>query len=79
MNETKLDKEIKSWLAFAAQKVVEVNALAKALAGQKDEVPCPHYFHLWCFLFFQNKEIFQKCFTRIAYRKIYKFLTDKCP
>ncbi|GER45760.1 5-methyltetrahydropteroyltriglutamate--homocysteine methyltransferase [Striga asiatica] len=30
-------KEIKSWLAFAAQKVVEVNALAKALAGQKDE------------------------------------------
>ncbi|MBA0637885.1 hypothetical protein Godav_005107 [Gossypium davidsonii] len=41
VNETKLDDEIKSWLAFAAQKVVEVNALAKALAGQKDEVfPC---------------------------------------
>lgn len=38
MNETKLDQEIKSWLAFAAQKVVEVNALAKALSGQKDEV-----------------------------------------
>lgn len=38
VNETKLDDEIKSWLAFAAQKVVEVNALAKALAGQKDEV-----------------------------------------
>ncbi|KAK3446426.1 LOW QUALITY PROTEIN: hypothetical protein EUGRSUZ_A02126 [Eucalyptus grandis] len=37
VNETKLDKEIKSWLAFAAQKVVEVNMLAKALAGQKDE------------------------------------------
>ncbi|XP_015873297.3 5-methyltetrahydropteroyltriglutamate--homocysteine methyltransferase [Ziziphus jujuba] len=37
VNETKLDKEIKSWLAFAAQKVVEVNALAKALAGQRDE------------------------------------------
>ncbi|XAR64859.1 5-methyltetrahydropteroyltriglutamate--homocysteine S-methyltransferase [Bertholletia excelsa] len=37
VNETKLDKELKSWLAFAAQKVVEVNALAKALAGQKDE------------------------------------------
>ncbi|KAJ6296745.1 hypothetical protein OIU78_022464 [Salix suchowensis] len=37
VNETKLDKEIKSWLAFAAQKVVEVNALAKALAGQKDK------------------------------------------
>ena len=38
VNETKLDDEIKSWLAFAAQKVVEVNALAKALAGHKDEV-----------------------------------------
>ncbi|KAE8660030.1 5-methyltetrahydropteroyltriglutamate--homocysteine methyltransferase 2 [Hibiscus syriacus] len=37
VNETKLDDEIKSWLAFAAQNVVEVNALAKALAGQKDE------------------------------------------
>ncbi|KAA8516889.1 hypothetical protein F0562_017293 [Nyssa sinensis] len=37
INETKLDKELKSWLAFAAQKVVEVNALAKALAGHKDE------------------------------------------
>lgn len=38
VNETKLDKEIKSWLAFAAQKVLEVNVLAEALAGQKDEV-----------------------------------------
>jgi len=38
VNETKLDNEIKSWLAFAAQKIVEVNALAKALAGAKDEV-----------------------------------------
>ncbi|KAM3295080.1 hypothetical protein ACQJBY_037753 [Aegilops geniculata] len=37
VNETKLDSEIKSWLAFAAQKVVEVNALGKALAGEKDE------------------------------------------
>ncbi|XP_068652443.1 5-methyltetrahydropteroyltriglutamate--homocysteine methyltransferase 1 [Aristolochia californica] len=37
VNETKLDDEIKSWLAFAAEKVVETNALAKALAGQKDE------------------------------------------
>ncbi|KAG7964334.1 hypothetical protein I3843_09G164600 [Carya illinoinensis] len=37
VNETKLDKEIKSWLAFAAQKVLEVNALAKALSGHKDE------------------------------------------
>ena len=38
VNETKLDKELKSWLAFAAQKVVEVNALAKALAGHQDQV-----------------------------------------
>lgn len=37
-NETKLDNEIKSWLAFAAQKIVEVNALANALTEQKDEV-----------------------------------------
>lgn len=37
-NETNLDREIKSWLAFAAQKVVEVNVLAKALSGDKDEV-----------------------------------------
>ncbi|XP_073289925.1 5-methyltetrahydropteroyltriglutamate--homocysteine methyltransferase [Primulina huaijiensis] len=37
VNEPKLDKEIKSWLAFAAEKVVEVDALAKALAGKKDE------------------------------------------
>ncbi|KAK7377855.1 hypothetical protein VNO80_03288 [Phaseolus coccineus] len=37
VNETKLDDEIKSWLAFAAQKIVEVNALAKALSGYKDE------------------------------------------
>jgi 5-methyltetrahydropteroyltriglutamate--homocysteine methyltransferase len=44
VNETKLDDEIKSWLAFAAQKVVEVNALAKALAGQKDEVYMARFF-----------------------------------
>ncbi|KAG0496287.1 hypothetical protein HPP92_000978 [Vanilla planifolia] len=37
VNETKLDDEIKSWLAFASQKVLEVNALANALAGKKDE------------------------------------------
>nr|ADE75603.1 unknown [Picea sitchensis] len=37
VNETKLDSEIKSWLAFAAQKLIEVDALAKALADQKDE------------------------------------------
>ncbi|KAK6144147.1 hypothetical protein DH2020_020967 [Rehmannia glutinosa] len=37
VNETKLDTELKSWLAFAAQKLLEVDALAKALSGQKDE------------------------------------------
>ncbi|KAL6527884.1 hypothetical protein OROMI_029695 [Orobanche minor] len=37
VNETKLDTELKSWLAFAAQKLFEVNALAKALSGLKDE------------------------------------------
>ncbi|GAV79220.1 Meth_synt_2 domain-containing protein/Meth_synt_1 domain-containing protein [Cephalotus follicularis] len=37
VNETKLDKEIKSWLAFAAQKILEVNVLAKALSGNKDK------------------------------------------
>ncbi|KAL0418397.1 UNVERIFIED_CONTAM: 5-methyltetrahydropteroyltriglutamate--homocysteine methyltransferase [Sesamum radiatum] len=37
VNETKLDKELKSWLAFSAQKLLEVNALAKALSGLKDE------------------------------------------
>ncbi|KAK6164022.1 hypothetical protein DH2020_000886 [Rehmannia glutinosa] len=36
-NETKLDEELKSWLAFAAQKLLEVNALAKALTGLKNE------------------------------------------
>lgn len=46
INETKLDNEIKSWLAFAAQKLVEVNALAKALAGQKDEVYTVRWFWL---------------------------------
>lgn len=54
VNETKLDKEIKSWLAFAAQKVVEVNALAKALAGQKDEVQ-PHYsYYVSCSFFWSD-------------------------
>lgn len=37
VNETKLDGELKSWLAFAAQKINETVALAKLLAGQKDE------------------------------------------
>lgn len=37
VNETKLDGELKSWLTFAAQKINETVALAKLLAGQKDE------------------------------------------
>jgi hypothetical protein len=58
VNETKLDAEIKSWLAFAAQKVVEVDALAKALAGQKDEV-CLFFFSVlltgpWCSFFLKQ-------------------------
>ncbi|CAK9207051.1 unnamed protein product [Sphagnum troendelagicum] len=36
-DETKLDAELKSWLAFAAQKLLEVVALASAAAGKKDE------------------------------------------
>ena len=38
VNKTKLDNEIKSWLAFAAQKVVEVVTLSKELIGQPDQV-----------------------------------------
>lgn len=38
VHESKLDKEMKSWMAFAAQKIAEVNALAKALTGQEDKV-----------------------------------------
>lgn len=38
VNETKLDDEIKSWLAFSAQKINETIALAKSLSGQNDEV-----------------------------------------
>jgi 5-methyltetrahydropteroyltriglutamate--homocysteine methyltransferase len=36
-NETKSDAELKSWLAFAAQKLLEVVALANVTAGKKDE------------------------------------------
>ena len=34
-NETKFDEELKSWLAFAAQKVLEVVAIAN---GNKNKV-----------------------------------------
>ncbi|KAL1832041.1 hypothetical protein ACET3Z_001692 [Daucus carota] len=37
VNETKLDSEIISWLAFAAEKVFEVDALTKAMSGKKVE------------------------------------------
>jgi 5-methyltetrahydropteroyltriglutamate--homocysteine methyltransferase len=37
VNETKLVDEIKSWLAFAAQKINETVVLAKSLASQTDE------------------------------------------
>ena len=35
--EIKLDEELKSWLAFARQKLDEIKLLADALSGQKDE------------------------------------------
>lgn len=56
VNEIKLDKELKSWLAFAAQKVVEVNALAKSFSGAKDEVHLCllHYAKLRRFLILEH-------------------------
>lgn len=48
--ETKMDKELKSWLAFAAQKVLEVAELAKALTSLKNEV-----IHSIIFLFYFTK------------------------
>ena len=38
VNEAKLGNEISSWLAFAAQKVVEVVTVSKALIGQPGQV-----------------------------------------
>ena len=38
VNDTKIDDDIKSWLVFTAQKLVEVVALSKALIGQPDQV-----------------------------------------
>jgi 5-methyltetrahydropteroyltriglutamate--homocysteine methyltransferase len=35
--ETRLDKELKSWLAFAKQKLAEVKLLAEAAAGRENE------------------------------------------
>ena len=44
-NETKLDDELKSWLAFAAQKINETIALAKSVSGQNDEAVQCHLLH----------------------------------
>ena len=35
-SETKLDGEVKSWLAFATQKLAEINAISKAVSGSAD-------------------------------------------
>ncbi|KAG6506162.1 hypothetical protein ZIOFF_031480 [Zingiber officinale] len=43
--ESKLDSELKSWLAFAAQKVIEVNALASSKEDKSNEHI--HYSSLW--------------------------------
>lgn len=37
-NEDKIDSEIKSWLSFAKQKLIEISAIAKAADGQESEV-----------------------------------------
>lgn len=37
-NEDKLDLEIKSWLAFAEQKLLEISAIAKAAAGEAVDI-----------------------------------------
>ena len=38
VNDTKIDDDIKSWLVFTAQKLVEVVALSNALIGKPDQV-----------------------------------------
>jgi 5-methyltetrahydropteroyltriglutamate--homocysteine methyltransferase len=48
VNETKLVDEIKSWLAFAAQKINETVVLAKSLASQTDEVKSLVYICYIC-------------------------------
>src|SRR3989338_4497528 len=37
-NETMLDSELKSWLAFATQKLTEIAVIAKAVNGQENDV-----------------------------------------
>ena len=36
-SETQIDKEIKSWLCFAKQKLIEVDAIKQAVCGNLDE------------------------------------------
>ncbi len=62
-NETKLDSELKSWLAFAAQKVLEVVALANAISGKKDEVCCQNNMRLqpWCRSIGMNIDLLTLC------------------
>ncbi len=37
-NETKLDSELKSWLAFATQKLLEINAIKQVVSGNESKV-----------------------------------------
>ena len=37
-NETKLNREVKPWLALATQNFIEVDSFVKALIDKKDEV-----------------------------------------
>ena len=37
-NETKLDREVKHWLALSTQNFIEVDSFVKALIDKKDEV-----------------------------------------
>ena len=58
INETNLDDELKSWLAFAAQKINETVALAKSLAGQKDEVKSlVHIGYIYCNLKWKQQHL----------------------
>lgn len=67
VNEPKLDTEIKSWLAFAAQKVVEVDALAKALSGNKDEVDVNLVVYLSIALTYRGVELSQAVIAATQY------------
>ena len=51
-NETKLDREVKYWLALATQKFIEVDSFLKALIDKKDEA-----FPLFLYLEFRVKSL----------------------